>query len=102
MNPLLPRSTRTDMLFPYTTLFRSCAGRGADRDAGDANFLRPAFARLRTAQYSRTGTLMRICFPYIAQSHQILHSLPIAMEMAIAFPDKIGRAPAELQSLMRI
>lgn len=30
---------------------------------------------------------MRICFPYIAQSHQILHSLPIAMEMAIAFPD---------------
>src|SRR3546814_1531047 len=25
-----PRSTRTDTLFPYTTLFRSAAGRGAD------------------------------------------------------------------------
>src|SRR3546814_7087463 len=30
---------------------------------------------------------MRICFPYIAQSHQILHSLTIAMEMAIAYTD---------------
>src|SRR3546814_16522948 len=30
-----PRSTRTDTLFPYTTLFRS-HGRGADRDYGDA------------------------------------------------------------------
>lgn len=31
--------------------------------------------------------MVRICFPYIAQSHQILHSLPIAMEMATAHPD---------------
>src|SRR3546814_16934505 len=30
-----PRSTRTDTLFPYTTLFRSAAAVGAD-DAGDA------------------------------------------------------------------
>src|SRR3546814_13179177 len=32
-----PRSTRTDTLFPYTTLFRSHAGdagEGAERDAG--------------------------------------------------------------------
>src|SRR3546814_19039674 len=28
-----PRSTRTDTLFPYTTLFRSCRGRA--REAGD-------------------------------------------------------------------
>src|SRR3546814_10018483 len=27
-----PRSTRTDTLFPYTTLFRSDAGEGAERD----------------------------------------------------------------------
>src|SRR3546814_3311398 len=26
-----PRSTRTDTLFPYTTLFRSCRGSGGDR-----------------------------------------------------------------------
>src|SRR3546814_17614497 len=49
--------------------------------------LHDALPICRTAQFSRTGTLMRVCFPYIAQSHQILHSLPIAMEMAIAFPD---------------
>src|SRR3546814_5376108 len=28
MIPRPPRSTRTDTLFPYTTLFRSCDGRG--------------------------------------------------------------------------
>src|SRR3546814_12174385 len=27
-----PRSTRTDTLFPYTTLFRSAGDQGADRD----------------------------------------------------------------------
>src|SRR3546814_8395610 len=35
-----PRSTRTDTLFPYTTLFRSCADRLRQRDAVQA--LRPA------------------------------------------------------------
>src|SRR3546814_13696745 len=28
-----PRSTRTDTLFPYTTLFRSCPGQVAEADA---------------------------------------------------------------------
>src|SRR3546814_12654433 len=30
-----PRSTRTDTLFPYTTLFRSADGVGAERVGGD-------------------------------------------------------------------
>src|SRR3546814_6287536 len=29
-----PRSTRTDTLFPYTTLFRSCSAMGMDRRHG--------------------------------------------------------------------
>src|SRR3546814_19448703 len=29
-----PRSTRTDTLFPYTTLFRSRPGEGGERDRG--------------------------------------------------------------------
>src|SRR3546814_5946374 len=35
-----PRSTRTDTLFPYMTLFRSCRHPGSDhrRDAGGAKF----------------------------------------------------------------
>src|SRR3546814_6061830 len=31
-----PRSTRTDTLFPYTTLFRSQAGRGSDARSAQA------------------------------------------------------------------
>src|SRR3546814_1011132 len=35
-----PRSTRTDTLFPYTTLFRAVAAAvKADLDAGDSGFL---------------------------------------------------------------
>src|SRR3546814_5082618 len=34
-----PRSTRTDTLFPYTTLFRSCAARMARQEKGDGGAL---------------------------------------------------------------
>src|SRR3546814_16300062 len=39
-----PRSTRTDPLFPYTTLFRSCVGRvrGGDRVARAGEVVRDA------------------------------------------------------------
>src|SRR3546814_19093537 len=49
-----PRSTRTDTLFPYTTLFRSRSGRAQGaarrcvRPAGDAAARRVAHPRLRT------------------------------------------------------
>src|SRR3546814_19097355 len=36
MIPRPPRSTRTDTLFPYTTLFRSLAVRGAEEEIGGA------------------------------------------------------------------
>src|SRR3546814_20934929 len=52
-----PRSTRTDTLFPYTTLFRSpCArnrlgiGRSVDRIADDAARLRDREVRSRAAE----------------------------------------------------
>src|SRR3546814_7337231 len=45
-----PRSTRTDTLFPYTTLFRSGAHFPvADKDPADATRYRPALPRGRTA-----------------------------------------------------
>src|SRR3546814_13666072 len=37
-----PRATRTDTLFPYTTLFRSRAGLGADRACGPGGLARGA------------------------------------------------------------
>src|SRR3546814_2344326 len=61
-----PRSTRTDTLFPYTTLFRSWA---------TTSTAPPSSPR------SRPGWRARVSTARIA---------------------KIGRAPSELQSLMRI
>src|SRR3546814_2474799 len=53
MNPRPPRSTRTDTLFPYTTLFRSALSALADMP-----FV-PIFHFQRLlAQYKGTGTLV--------------------------------------------
>jgi len=30
---------------------------------------------------------MKICFPFVAQVHQMFHSLPIALEIALRYPD---------------
>src|SRR3546814_4232804 len=55
MIPRPPISTRTDTLFPYTTLFRSPAGRaptGAEhRFSVGARFVREAFAMLFQCHY---------------------------------------------------
>src|SRR3546814_1338956 len=45
-----PRSTRTDTLVPYTTLFRSSAGRGGGRGARASAHRRGLVARLRRAR----------------------------------------------------
>src|SRR3546814_1298431 len=82
-----PRSTRTDTLFPYTTLFRSAVHRGAcarfrpcggtlpgrrdRRRAGDAGILAPAIGgraggpgrRVRSEEHtSELQSLMRISY----------------------------------------
>src|SRR3546814_5773477 len=82
-----PRSTRTDTLFPYTTLFRSPTLMGiAEVAIGDADVAR---RRQRRAA---------------AQHHLVYH------EFAIVFADRAGRRAiarrseehtSELQSLMR-
>src|SRR3546814_6848807 len=74
-----PRSTRTDTLFPYTTLFRS---EGARRFASAARGPSP-FAHLSGYRHDR------------------LHSLPrFARNQHIA--DRSEEHTSELQSLMRI
>src|SRR3546814_2266949 len=65
-----PRSTRTDTLFPYTSLFRS----GIDR---------------RLLDHPLRGDRLHL-------------GLVIADALEIAEMHEIGRAPSELQSLMRI
>src|SRR3546814_12611574 len=64
-----PRSTRTDTLFPYTTLFRSAAFRRAARPAhGRERQLRPMVLRCRPSwrrseeHTSELQSLMRISY----------------------------------------
>src|SRR3546814_8953183 len=88
-----PRSTRTDTLFPYTTLFRSGLGRSGSTDKPkipeSGHTGTGVRARRRTtgrlAQYRRRGRCAR----------------PGAVLRA-ALVRQIGRAHVELQSLMRI
>src|SRR3546814_7731565 len=48
-----PRSTRTDTLFPYTTLFRSCARRAGDTDNVGAVRRPPHHRRAAVRQHER-------------------------------------------------
>src|SRR3546814_2379528 len=62
-----PRSTRTDTLFPYTTLFRSLARRGDDeqvvarRDALWLSVVDPFARHLCRARHLRPDHLYRSC-----------------------------------------
>src|SRR3546814_17154895 len=77
-----PRSTRTDTLFPYTTLFRS-ALHGPDRCAKDALGREPRL--------------------FVDAAVESLVGIGVVDDQTLAGRvDKIGRAHAELQSLMRI
>src|SRR3546814_5275929 len=70
-----PRSTRTDTLFPYTTLFRSKVD-GSANYAGDIRLPDMVYAAIRQG--------------------------PLGATRLKSIDKKIGRAHSELQSLMRI
>src|SRR3546814_1325224 len=82
-----PRSTRTDTLFPYTTLFRSAADHGAHRPVGCHGDQRREAGFGKALQPGIEGR----------PNDQI----PSAVADEVADPE-IGRATSELQSLMRI
>src|SRR3546814_18748332 len=69
-----PRSTRTDTLFPYTTLFRSSAGRRIRRLPGSI----------------------------VSSSGAASGSSDGSAGAVVGLPSKIGEHTSELQSLMRI
>src|SRR3546814_2316559 len=89
-----PRSTRTDTLFPYTTLFRSVVAAGkrykaridAERRAG----------RKTTSCPPESGSLT----PDQWLSH--LRSYPAAMRRKVSVYSRSEEHTSELQSLMRI
>src|SRR3546814_7711177 len=90
-----PRSTRTDTLFPYTTLFRSRqAGRGAAADcpgADHTDLANPHPSRRRTG-----GVRSR--------HHRRRHRPPLSpsVQAIDAVPNRSEEHTSELQSLMRI
>src|SRR3546814_3453316 len=79
-----PRSTRTDTLFPYTTLFRSLVASHWNRVTCATSPRVRAFARMQAIDSACTSMATRRSAPRDSASKQI------------------GRAHAELQSLMRI
>src|SRR3546814_2589902 len=69
-----PRSTRTDTLFPYTTLFRSngAAGRGRLRHPL-ATTARQAWAHMRSEEHtSELQSLMRISYAVFCLKQQMI------------------------------
>src|SRR3546814_1388460 len=111
-----PRSTRTDTLFPYTTLFRSqehrrSFGRAARQAEGGKARLalaRSGFAHQRKAFPGRDGKAQPLHHPAFAEAHR----KPVdcidrhaAKRSRSRSPSSIRRSEehtSELQSLMRI
>src|SRR3546814_2593807 len=88
-----PRSTRTDTLFPYTTLFRSQAG-GIRRVAAAV-----AVAVMHPAQQRRHRERAQLVVPELVARPGAVGSL------AVQVFDPVARSEehtSELQSLMRI
>src|SRR3546814_14553871 len=80
-----PRSTRTDTLFPYTTLFRSPdPGRGAPARGGD--------------EIARRSAQGRCHGPRRAEAENSIASLRVQRSN----PERSEEHTSELQSLMRI
>src|SRR3546814_8922472 len=102
-----PRPTRTDTLFPYTTLFRSPEVTRSDRILADAEAVlrrhgeRGSGLARRTRKYRHSGLARkarRILFAAIA----IVVAAAIWGFITPLGGSEIGRAQSELQSLMRI
>src|SRR3546814_1062366 len=82
-----PRSTRTDTLFPYTTLFRSCQMPWAlpFRMAGRAPRRLLSMMRFRLWRASSSDA-----------------PVPMTRPLRVRFPERSEEHTSELQSLMRI
>src|SRR3546814_6946235 len=98
-----PRSTRTDTLFPYTTLFRSQAylylGRGAARDRLSAR-ARPRRGGDRAHLGRRRAARRQVRPPYGIYRRGRTRPCPRANGVGAA--RRSEEHTAELQSLMRI
>src|SRR3546814_17124475 len=75
-----PRSTRTDTLFPYTTLFRSCRIRGHRSTTGDLQL-----AAIRSVPAPRSRRLLAAA-PTRAEPASAGRVLPLLQLLGLALP----------------
>src|SRR3546814_7958957 len=90
-----PRSTRTDTLFPYTTLFRSYLSRTKSK----ADLVRSSCSALCCEYNPSLRWVWRVTVPSRGES------LPVISLRSVDLPTPLGRSEehtSELQSLMRI
>src|SRR3546814_9947308 len=87
-----PRSTRTDTLFPYTTLFRSHAVAAAPLHFAYRNDL--GYALLQTGAVDRAAFVLRQAAELAPGNDHIRRNLALAL--------RSEEHTSELQSLMRI
>src|SRR3546814_3642390 len=93
-----PGSTRTDTLFPYTTLFRSQALRG--RHGLHGGDLRPAAGLAEDGDVAGVATeLGDVVVDPLERCDQIQHAGVAGRRVA---PERSEEHTSELQSLMRI
>src|SRR3546814_458144 len=88
-----PRSTRTDTLFPYTTLFRSAQGNKIVKCIMGGSGLGYLPMWLRLYGMDQIGKFHRIL--YKKDRHIVAHKIPSAfacIEFYFKAPDEIGRA----------
>src|SRR3546814_10543835 len=93
-----PRSTRTDTLFPYTTLFRSePEGRRPDDGCAQRSF---GEAATRT-QYPHNGAAEELIVAHLSHSYGA-ESREAALARRVSTASRSEEHTSELQSLMRI
>src|SRR3546814_3260330 len=98
-----PRSTRTDTLFPYTTLFRSnglAIGAGLRLGENIVYYVLTAFSVTYLTEVTGQGKQVALDALLIGAAAEL-----IAIPLFARLSDKIGRSEehkSELQSLMRI
>src|SRR3546814_5695982 len=108
-----PRSTRTDTLFPYTTLFRSLAGQLAARTGTQRGKVRPEGLQqgvpddeARHDRHCSRSPRSGADPPWCSRDHSLVEPRAHALRGSAQWAGRSGRRSeehtSELQSLMRI
>src|SRR3546814_1378854 len=103
-----PRSTRTDTLFPYTTLFRSYGHVGLalqNQAYAHATFGRIAQIAQKTVAREKIGIGNEYVVLCRAQTNAVMNLDVVLVPFVVAHDQRGGRSEehtSELQSLMRI